>query len=250
MKRRHLGQHRYALQAGSGERAQPSRGDVRHEHRRVGEHHIRFIGHHRDHRRAGAFIGYRRDVDARAQTKQLHRQRARRARAGQRPAQLAGIGLGVSRDILHAIERNAAARGQHIGHVGELGDGDEILHRIKRHFHQTHIHRHHRHRRHQQRVTIGVGLGHDLTRDHAARAAAIVIQNMLPDAVGKLARHWPRHHVGAAAGREGDHPADGFVGVGRFLRERADRGVQAKQQQHSRTFYPTQHGTSPRITYC
>ena len=69
---------------------------------------------------------------------------------------------------------------------------------------------HHRNRGDQQCVSIGIGLGHDITRNGTAAATAIVIKDVLSDALGEFVRYGARNHIGATTRRERYDPANGF----------------------------------------
>jgi hypothetical protein len=84
-----------------------------------------------------------------------------------------------------------------------------------------------------QRVTIDRGLGHDVRGNRAAPAAAVVDHQRLAQRPGHLLPHHACNEIGGAAGRERDHEADGFVGVGAWL-GCVHRGFQRLRVRHAR----------------
>jgi len=66
---------------------------------------------------------------------------------------------------------------------------------------------------HQQRVAIGLGIGHLLRANGAARTAEVLDHHRLAQAGGQLSAHHAAHQVGAAAGRVGHDDGDGLGGV-------------------------------------
>ena len=63
---------------------------------------------------------------------------------------------------------------------------------------------------HEQRVAVGCGLRDDLGSDVATGAATVVDHHRLAQRLGELLSDDARGDVGAAAGGEGDHHADGL----------------------------------------
>jgi hypothetical protein len=68
---------------------------------------------------------------------------------------------------------------------------------------------------HQERVAVGRGLGDDLRAEVAARAGAVLDDDLLAEPHRELRREDAADDVGGAAGRERDDHRDDLVGPGR-----------------------------------
>jgi hypothetical protein len=66
----------------------------------------------------------------------------------------------------------------------------------------------------QQGVAIGRGLGHRVGRHIAVGAGAVLNDDGLAQRLRQRLAHDARHHIGHAAGREGNDQLDGFGGPG------------------------------------
>jgi hypothetical protein len=67
---------------------------------------------------------------------------------------------------------------------------------------------------HQQRVAVGLGPGHDLGADDAARARPVVDHHLLPEGLTEMLADKPGHDVEhAGAGREGHDDAQRTAGI-------------------------------------
>ena len=110
--------------------------------------------------------------------------------------------------------------------AGELGDRREIPERVvgellvqARIGGDSRVHP-------QQRVAVGHGLRHELRRDIAAGAAAVIDHELLADRAGELLRHHAHDDVRPAARRDRQHQAYRLGGI-----TLSDRGSRKEQRQ-------------------
>ena len=148
---------------------------------------------------------------------QLAGQMDRRAVAAGGHVHLAGVGLGHADEILHVV--NALGLGlvgvhhHHVGHGGHQGDGHKVLDGVVGQLGvQRAVDAVGAHGAHQQRVAVAGRLGHHLGTHVAARARAVVHDELLPERLGQLGRHGAGQDVGGATGRKGHHDAYGLGG--------------------------------------
>ena len=95
--------------------------------------------------------------------------------------------LGERDQLLDRARRHRWVQRQHVGRVHGLGDRREVLLRIERQLvEQAGIDRERGDRSHQEGVAVGIGPGHDLGRDIAGRAGAVVHDHLLSEQVGEL----------------------------------------------------------------
>jgi hypothetical protein len=107
----------------------------------------------------------------------------------------------------------ARARDEDVRHRREFRDRRKIPHRVERQLHHAHVDRHYRNGRDEQRVTVGIRLRDDVSGDHAASAAPVVVKNRLAQFVAELDRDRTGDDVRTATRRERHDPADGLYGV-------------------------------------
>ena len=134
------------------------------------------------------------------------------ADAGRGEGECGRLGLGERHQLTRVLRREAGMHRQHIGCLGEHGDGHQILVDVEREIlHQGRIDGEVAGRNHQQRAAVGRG-ALDLVDTDIAGSARQVLDNhvgtgFFTQAIGEDARQ----HIDRAAGRKGRNDAD-FVG--------------------------------------
>ena len=128
--------------------------------------------------------------------------------------ELARIGLGMRDQLADRARRKARMHDEDRGAVGDLGDRREAPDRVVAGI--LHQCRHHAERRagaDQQRVAVGLGAGHRLRSERAARARPVLDHHALSEARW----HHLRDHAGGDVGRSArSERHDQLDGLGRI----------------------------------
>ena len=133
-----------------------------------------------------------------------------------RHIELAGLGLGHTDEVGHAVDAQAArllrVHDHDIGHTGHQGNGSKVFDGIERHFVvQGLIDAVRTDRAHQQGVTIGGRLGHHIRPQIAPGTGSVLDDEGLAKGFGELGCNSASQDVGSATGRKGNDDLDGAV---------------------------------------
>ena len=164
-----------------------------------------------------ALVGHMGQLQARA------RREGRRVQVDDGPVAAAGVvegarmGLGVGDQFLDAARGQRRRDQQDTGRPADLGNRREILvGLVGQTGHQVWRDGMRAAGGEQQRVAVRRGLGRLARADGAARAGAVVDDQLLAQVLGHALRHHARHEVGGAAGRKGHDQAHRMRGPGRL----------------------------------
>ena len=221
---RHIRQRRRTRRRADRQRPQPPGADMADGGRQRlddgGQHARQHIGQ----RGAGAAIGHEGEFDAR-HLLELHADEVRRrAIAAIGHADRAGPGAGGRQEFLQRARGVRGADRDHHRQRAEQTEMGEIRHRIIGDVGEQRRARPMRGEvRHHDHVRITARLGHQVARQHAARAGAVLHHHRLADPRRKPLRHQAREDVGRARRREGHDPAHRPLRPG-ALRARGQRG--------------------------
>ena len=145
----------------------------------------------------------------------LHRQVMQAADAAGAIAKRAGFGFRQVNQFVQRVGGHRCVRGDELRRGAHDAHRREILHRIVRQFGiERGVDRGLADIGHQQRVAVGVGARHQFAGADAARAGAVVDDELLFQCFGQARGDQPRHGVGQAARGVGDDDAHRFGGVG------------------------------------
>ncbi len=135
--------------------------------------------------------------------------------AGIRHVELARIRLGVGNQLLHAVERETGICHQHVLRDRKQRNLREVPDRLIVEL-LVNLRRNHLHagRRCEQRVTVRSRVRGDLGADGAARAAAIISDDLLTQFLAQFRGEHPAQGVNRAAGCLRDDKANRPAGVG------------------------------------
>ena len=146
------------------------------------------------------------------------RQMRRSAHARGAVVEVGRTRFGIGEEFIEGVGRHRRVDHQHIGHVGNLHDGNEVLERVVTHLLVKRlIDRDGAYRVDDQRIAVGRGAHHRLGADIAAAARAVLDDERLPQLFSELLRDAARQQIGGAARGEGDDDLHGLGGVGRGL---------------------------------
>ena len=183
------------------------------------------------HQRAAATVGHVGDVELGAARQERHRQVAQTARAD---AAVAHVFAGLCRrhDIGKSLVGRVSMRGQHHGARAHQGHCSEVALRVKRHarderwIHGVGV------KHHGEGVAVRRAIGYRARTDGARRAAPVVDDHRLPQALLQGRTDDAGDLIDRAAGGEHRHQLDGlFGGPGLGC---CDRGAEHGQQGQER----------------
>ena len=130
------------------------------------------------------------------------------------------------------------SEGLHHEHVRELGghaDRQQVLQRVVGRFEDVRVHRERPHVREHDGVAVGRRFRHVVHGDVAARAGAVLDDDLLADLFAERPLQDARRGVGAAAGLEAHHDRDGLVGKLGEGRGRGERECGSEWHFHQTT---------------
>ena len=123
-----------------------------------------------------------------------------------------GLRLRHGDQLLDGFDAELRIDDQHRRHADGGGDAGEILHVVERrgrNCRQDDVRRRHR----EQRVAVGRGPRHALSRNRAARAGPIFRDHRLFQGRGEFLADDAGRQIDSASRREADHHANGLVGI-------------------------------------
>jgi hypothetical protein len=158
----------------------------------------------------------------------------KRADAGMRDLGVLSRRLHPAHQLGDIVWRQRRTRRQgRRGGVDEA-DGDEILFGVER---KVRVKRHARRQRdlvQQHRIAVGRGAGGAAGRDHAAGAADVFDDHLLPERLRHAVLDDARDRIGRAAGRVGDHERDRTAGVSLRRRRAGCRNSRGEKRHRER----------------
>ena len=153
-------------------------------------------------------------LDAGHRHEQLTREMDRRAVAGGRKTDLAGIGLGVGDEFGDGLRRHRGMDLHHIWPVREARDRHDVFEKIVGKLAVERRVDGVRRRDKQQRVTVRRRRDDRLRRDIAPRPGSVLHDHLLTQPFRQRLRHDAGDDVGRPAGRKADDQAQGTRRIG------------------------------------
>jgi hypothetical protein len=225
-----FGNRRYILQqvqsARTGDRKCPqlAAGDLADDSGHRGRGYLRFTADHGKNGGIGSLVRHMRPLDAGGRAEDLARQMQGRADAARAEIEPAGLAPGQRKKVAYILHRQPGVDHDDVRHGDELADGGQVPQRIERDFRvqagccgQAGI-------ADEEGVAVGRGLGHRIHADHAAGARLVLHHDGHAEDVADRLRDVARNHVGGAARRIGDDPADRPRRIGLCRQPRRQRG--------------------------
>ena len=165
------------------------------------------------HRRPGAFVRNRHEVDVRHRLQQSTRQMRRGACTRRGEIERARFCFGQRNQTGHRIYTQRRMGDKHIGNIGHCSDRYEIGQRVIRQFLKQRRIDAEICIRQQQCVTVTGGIGHQTGTDHGVAAGTVVDHHLLSGRLGQIGRNKPADDVGAAARAERNDQAQRAVRI-------------------------------------
>ncbi len=228
--RRQAGRERRRLRAGHRQRPQPARFEMRRHRARRCDHQMHLAREQRVKGRGVASEWHAHDVDARHGLEQLHREMRRGSRAAGTIVELSRARPGVRNQVFNGLHRERRMHNHGVGRFRGPRDRREVPDHIERRVAAQQRDDPDIVGVEQQRVAIGLCLGHDVRRDDAARAAAIVHDHGLAQAASQSLHDQARREIVAAARLRG-HQAYGLAWIV-LAGRRHSAGDHAEREQH------------------